>query len=63
LARDLAAIGFINIEIRNVDWLHPRTPKLLIRSVYIAGLFLERMPLIKEFTGSVLITARRPLAL
>lgn len=60
LVRDLTLIGFKEIQIRNVDWLHPRTPKPLIKSVYAAGLILERIPLIKEFTGSVLITAYRP---
>src|SRR5574341_55663 len=60
LARDLEAIGFDNIEIRNVDWLHPATPEPLIRTVYSLGLWLERIPLIREFSGSVLISARRP---
>jgi len=60
LAKDLAELGFIDIRIRNVDWLHPGTPQPLIKLVYNVGLVLERIPLIREFTGSVLISAVRP---
>jgi 2-polyprenyl-3-methyl-5-hydroxy-6-metoxy-1,4-benzoquinol methylase len=60
LARDLAQIGYTAIQIRNVDWLHPATPEPLIGAVYRLGLLLERIPLIREFSGSVLIRAKRP---
>src|SRR5258707_1299687 len=33
LARDLAQIGFTEISVRNVDWLHPATPSPLINVV------------------------------
>jgi hypothetical protein len=58
--RDLKRIGFVDVAIRNVDWLHPHTPRLLIRPVSMLGAALERLPLIREFSGSVLIRARRP---
>jgi 2-polyprenyl-3-methyl-5-hydroxy-6-metoxy-1,4-benzoquinol methylase len=60
MARMLEDIGFRNIHIRNTDWLHPATPAGLIPLVNGIGLVLERIPLIKEFTGSVLIRAERP---
>lgn len=60
LARQLSEIGFIDIKITNTDWLHPRTPPALINTVSRIGVLLEHIPLIKEFTGSVLIVARRP---
>lgn len=60
LARDLEKMGFVDVDIRNTDWLHPYTPKPLINIVYNLGLVLEKIPLIREFSGSVLIFARRP---
>lgn len=62
MAQDLAKIGFADIQIRNVDWLHPAIPRFLISIVYKTGLLLERVPVIKEFSGSVLIQARRPIS-
>lgn len=60
LARDLRDIGFTDVHIRNTDWLHPATPPALIPAVASLGLLLERVPLIREFSGSVLIQARKP---
>lgn len=60
LSRDLAQIGFIDISIQNVDWLHPATPHSMIDFVYKLGLVMERLPLIREFSGSMLIHAVRP---
>jgi 2-polyprenyl-3-methyl-5-hydroxy-6-metoxy-1,4-benzoquinol methylase len=61
MARDLAAIGFTDIHLRNIDWLHPATPKPLIPLVSRTGLIMEKIPLIREFTGSLLISAQRPV--
>jgi len=60
LSRDLSEIGFTDIQIRNTDWLHPATPAPLIPIIQNIGLLLEALPGIKEFTGSVLIKARKP---
>lgn len=61
LARDLREIGFGEIGIRNTDWLHPATPEHLIPLVWQVGLVLEAIPVLQEFSGSVLIRARKPL--
>jgi 2-polyprenyl-3-methyl-5-hydroxy-6-metoxy-1,4-benzoquinol methylase len=60
LAKLLKDLGFVNINIRNTDWLHPYTPAAFIKPVSRLGLLLERIPLIREFSGSVLISAKRP---
>lgn len=60
LARQLRATGFTDVHIRNTDWLHPQTPPALIPAVANVGLVLEKIPLIREFTGSVLIRAVKP---
>lgn len=53
--------GFIDVKIIPFDWLHPATPEFLIDLVTIAGCWLEKIPLLREFSGSLLIFARRPL--
>lgn len=55
----LTQVGFDHIDIVPFDWLHPGTPKFLIGAVSRLGFFLERLPLIREFSGSLLIQGRR----
>jgi 2-polyprenyl-3-methyl-5-hydroxy-6-metoxy-1,4-benzoquinol methylase len=56
----LRAIGFMDVRITPVDWLHPATPRWLIGPVAVLGRVLEHLPLLREFSGSLLISARRP---
>ena len=56
----LRRTGFTQIRTRPFDWLHPAVPERLIPGVRAAGAMLERVPLLREFAGSILITARRP---
>jgi SAM-dependent methyltransferase len=56
----LARQGFANIAITPFDWLHPATPRPLIGTVSAVGGRLERIPLLREFAGSLLIRCRRP---
>jgi 2-polyprenyl-3-methyl-5-hydroxy-6-metoxy-1,4-benzoquinol methylase len=57
LARALQRAGFAEVAIVPHDWLHPSTPATLLRSVARAGRVLETLPLVREFAGSLLITA------
>jgi 2-polyprenyl-3-methyl-5-hydroxy-6-metoxy-1,4-benzoquinol methylase len=57
----LSKHGFEKIAISPVDWLHPLTPERLINLVSRTGRVLEKIPLIKEFAGSLIISARHPL--
>jgi len=61
LARDLARVGFVDIDIRPFDWLHPATPPALIAPVQAVGRWLEAAWPVREFAGSLLIRARRAL--
>lgn len=54
----LRASGFEEIAVVPFDWLHPSTPSSLISLVSGIGAVVERMPLLREFAGSVLISAR-----
>jgi 2-polyprenyl-3-methyl-5-hydroxy-6-metoxy-1,4-benzoquinol methylase len=58
LAHSLRSAGFVDIEITPFDWLHPRTWTPVIPLVETAGRALEHVPGVREFAGSLLITAR-----
>ncbi|MCI5135042.1 MAG: class I SAM-dependent methyltransferase [Candidatus Electrothrix sp. AW2] len=47
--------GFTGIEITPFDWLHPSVPSSLINSVSVIGHTLEKIPFIREFSGSLYI--------
>ena len=60
LARSLARAGFEEIRIEAFDWLHPAVPEKAIPIVSRLGHWLEHIPAIREFAGSLLIRFRRP---
>ena len=53
----LKTMSFKEISIMPFDFLHPWTPKLLIPFVEKLGFCLEKIPLLKEIAGSLLIRA------
>lgn len=61
LGRQLFSIGFTEIRIKPFDWLHPAIPAGLIKTVKAIGQVFEVIPFIREFSGSLLISAKRPL--
>ena len=61
LSKTLMEIGFEEIRITPTGWLHPYTPAKLINIVSKVEFLLERIPLINEFSGSLLIKAKKPL--
>jgi len=60
LRGSLERIGFAQCVLEPFDWLHPATPAALIPAVERLNFLLERLPLVREFAGSMLISARRP---
>ena len=60
LKKLLMKLGFEEIEIVPYDWLHPRTPTRLIGAVQRLSYALEKVPLVREFAGSLVIRGRRP---
>ncbi len=59
LSKKLQDIGFQQIEIVPFDWLHPSTPSFLIKLIDFSGKIIERTPLLREFSGSLFIKARK----
>lgn len=52
--------GFVNVTILPYDWLHPSTPVSLIKFAVKTGRILEKLPIIREFSGSLHICCGRP---
>lgn len=59
LQKILENAQFRNIEIKNYDFLHPNTPKPLIGLVERMAQIAEKIPLIKEISGSLMIYAKK----
>src|SRR5215471_450799 len=55
LRRLLEQTGYQDIRIDPFDFLHPKTPVALIDRVDQFGRFLEKVPVISEFAGSLYI--------
>lgn len=51
--------GFEEVNIRPFEFLHPLTPVFLIDIIRRVEYFLEKLPIIKEITGSLLIYAEK----
>ena len=59
IGRQLAGAGFVEVRIVPFDWVHPSIPRPLVAAAGRAGALLERLPLVRECAGSLLIRARR----
>ena len=57
LRRLFEQTGYRDVRIDPFDFLHPKTPVPLIDYVSMLGRFLENVPLISEFGGSLYIRA------
>jgi SAM-dependent methyltransferase len=55
----LRKAGFHDVQVWPMDFLHPSTPQAWLDAVARLGSFLERVPLVREIAGSLLIEARR----
>ena len=60
LKRAIEKAGFVEVEIRPFDWLHPLTPQRWVGALNRLGRKLERIPVLCEFSGSLLICGKRP---
>jgi ubiquinone/menaquinone biosynthesis C-methylase UbiE len=59
LRRLLKEIGFRDVRIDPFDFLHPKTPLPLVDGLNTIGRFLEKVPVVSEFAGSLYIRAVR----
>jgi len=59
IAKKLRSFGFNNVKIVPFDFLHPIIPKVLIKPVSFCGNLLEKIPVLKNLAGSLLIYAEK----
>ena len=59
LEKELVKSGFKDVQITPFDWLHPSTPEPIIGAIMKAGQLLEKIPGIREISGSLFIRAYR----
>src|SRR5213078_2849611 len=57
LRRLLQQTGFRDVRIEPFDFLHPKTPLPVVNQLNALGRFLENVPVISEFAGSLYIRA------
>jgi ubiquinone/menaquinone biosynthesis C-methylase UbiE len=57
LRRLLKETGFREVRIEPFDFLHPKTPPILVDRLNTLGRFVEKMPVVSEFAGSLYIRA------
>jgi len=55
----LEKIGFSEVKVINYDFLFPKTPESVIKDVERLGTLLEKTPIIKEISGSLIIWAKK----
>jgi len=60
MERLLRGAGFADITVRHFDFLHPFTPPSLLGAVSAVGEFLEKVPLVRAISGSLILCARKP---
>lgn len=53
--------GFTTIRVQPHDFLHPSTPRPLLSTIRFMGSVLERIPVVREIAGSLLISACAPI--
>ena len=59
LGRLLKETGFRDVQIDPFDFLHPKTPSPMVDGLNAIGRFLENVPVVSEFAGSLYIRAIR----
>ena len=57
LRRLLEGTGFCDVRIKPFDFLHPKTPSPVVNQLNALGRFLENVPVMSEFAGSLYIRA------
>jgi SAM-dependent methyltransferase len=58
-ARVLRSVGFAQVEVAPFDFLHPALPEGLLGIAARWGRRVERVPVLREIAGSLLITAKK----
>jgi SAM-dependent methyltransferase len=60
LRRTIASVGFEAVAVEPVDFLHPLVPAPFVSLVDRLGRAAEKIPLVREISGSLLISGVKP---
>jgi hypothetical protein len=52
--------NFVDVSVKPFDFVHPQTPALLLNLTERLTIILEKIPLVKEIAGSLIIQCRKP---
>lgn len=55
----LLETGFNNVKIKPFDFLHPKIPLLFVNFMEKVGCVFEKIPILREFSGSLYITGQK----
>jgi len=55
----LKKVGFRDVQVENFDFLHPYLPDVFVNTFKKILILFEKIPIIKEFSGSILIVAKK----
>lgn len=59
IRKKLEETGFTLVKAKPFDFLHPQTPRIFINIMNKLGRGFEIIPILKEFSGSLFITAKK----
>jgi len=59
IANQLRSHGFVDIYVKPFDFMHPQTPTWLLNLMERLAIILEKVPLVKEIAGSLMIQCRK----
>jgi len=59
IARKLHGFGFVNVSVEPFDFMHPDIPASLLNMAERMETLLEKIPLLKEIAGSLIIRCRK----
>lgn len=59
MARMLVNVGFVDVSVRPFDFLHPSTPEQFVGFFDGLGKLIEKIPLLSEIAGSLIIEAKK----
>jgi len=59
LSQQLKISHFKNVKVIPFDFLHPATPAFLVNFIFSLSKIIEKIPVIKEISGSLIVTAEK----
>lgn len=60
LKKDLRRVGFVNVTVEPYDFLYPAIPFFMAKRLKALSDILEKVPIVKEFSGSLVVAGQKP---